>query len=210
MTRPNDLALFPEFKHEILSTELLSRQCPLDYGRPKPPSRTDLGKFEVLAVEIQQRILEHVNVASLLAFRGVNRRASEVIDGMPTWRKVLDNASNVVRMAVGLKTAHRFTLSHLINRMGKKTCCRCRKPAPYFSVFTLTRHCTGIGPKCSNQIVQAGVLITGEMSNACTAFYEGYEGRAALPTPFDPHCTNNGAYASFSAIPGKYIFGETI
>ncbi|KAF2653180.1 hypothetical protein K491DRAFT_551660, partial [Lophiostoma macrostomum CBS 122681] len=92
-----------------------------------------------LPIEIEHKIMGYSDLASLLIVRRVNKKAMQVIDYLPDWRKVLDNAPNVVRMAVGIKTAHRFTLPRLVQRLERRTCSFCQQPAPYFSVFSLTR-----------------------------------------------------------------------
>jgi hypothetical protein len=186
---------FKLFEGELLDPDILVQHCPLDYGRHVLRPVAYLGQLN-LPIEILHRILSYVDMESLLTFRRINNRSTEVVDAMPGWKKAMDNASGVVRMAVGIKTAHRFTLPYLIQRLERKKCCLCGRPAPYFSVFSLTHHCLGPGVSCGKKLFPP---LTKKMLESSDKIY-GH----------DLETLQMDRYSSFSAIPGHYRNGETI
>jgi hypothetical protein len=59
------------------------------------------------------------------------------------------NASNVIRMAIGIGTANSFTIKELFYKLCQQTCDMvCGRPAPYIDVFTLSRRCLRVGGPC--------------------------------------------------------------
>jgi hypothetical protein len=54
--------------------------------------------------------------------------------------KIMLHAPNVIRMAIGIATAHTFNLKQLYEALCQHSCASgCGKPAPYLDMFTLTR-----------------------------------------------------------------------
>jgi hypothetical protein len=80
-------------KHIRLDPKKVCRRCPLDYGRHSLAPKNSLGTLEALPVELLCKILEHVNVLSILKFRRVNQEAMSTVDAMPEFKKV-SNPSN--------------------------------------------------------------------------------------------------------------------
>lgn len=63
----------------------------------------------------------------------------------------MDNAPDTIRMAVGIKTAHTFTIKQLFKKLCQKTCDGgCNRLGPYIDVLRLTRTCLCVGglPRC--------------------------------------------------------------
>ncbi|KAF2653181.1 hypothetical protein K491DRAFT_551256, partial [Lophiostoma macrostomum CBS 122681] len=126
---------------DVLAKEVLTLHCPLDYEKHAVKPKEGLGALDILALEIKQEVLERLDVQSLLTFRRVNQEAMDVVNGMVTWKKVLDNAPDTIRMAIGAKVAHRFTLCQLLDKICQKHCDTCGHLAPYINVYTVTRLC---------------------------------------------------------------------
>jgi len=61
------------------------------------------------------------------------------------------HAPNTIRMAIGIHTAHTFTISELYAKLVQRTCdtTACNNLAPYLDVFTLSRRCLSVGGPCS-------------------------------------------------------------
>lgn len=63
------------------------------------------------------------------------------------------HAPDTIRMAIGIRTAHTFTIKQLFEKLCQKTCDgTCNHLAPYIDMFRLTRTCLEVGglPRCSN------------------------------------------------------------
>jgi hypothetical protein len=66
----------------------------------------------------------------------------------------MEHASNAIRMAIAIRTAHTFTIKQLFLKLCQRYCdgAGCEKLAPYIDVFTLTRRCLSIDKGCRGQI----------------------------------------------------------
>lgn len=56
----------------------------------------------------------------------------------------MTHASNTIRMAIGIGTAHTFTIRELFATLCEVNCSFCAKPGPYIDVFALKRRCLGL------------------------------------------------------------------
>lgn len=72
----------------ILGHAVLFTHCPLDYGKHDCSPTTGTGIFDKLPEEIKEKVLENIDVQSLLVFRRVNKEAMAVVNGTVKWRKV--------------------------------------------------------------------------------------------------------------------------
>ncbi|KAF2875371.1 hypothetical protein BDV95DRAFT_316071 [Massariosphaeria phaeospora] len=151
-----DMARRTTLKHlhdYILDPNVLLAHCPLDHLRQTTVTPVcDLAAFDKFPTELQHAILAEVDVKSLLAFRAVNKRAVEVVNGMVEWQKIIGNAPNAIRMAVGICTAHTFSMRDLFKKLCQRHCDHCDKLAPYIDVFLLKRVCLNVGGSCKERM----------------------------------------------------------
>jgi hypothetical protein len=67
----------------------LSHNCLLDYGRHVyTAAQHGLGILDVFPLEVQQGVIAHLDVENLFRFRRVNKRALEVVNSVPEFKKV--------------------------------------------------------------------------------------------------------------------------
>ncbi|KAF2027949.1 hypothetical protein EK21DRAFT_91046 [Setomelanomma holmii] len=153
---------------DMLDPKILLEYCPLDYGRqPWLIPKASLGALETLLTELCCQVLRAVDVQSLLVFRRVNEKVMATIKEMPEFKKTMSCAPNAVRMAIGARTVHTFTIQQLYVKLCQVTYdLGCGKPAPYLDVFKLRRTCLWIGGSCDNfpgpkDIVDVLLMFTG-------------------------------------------------
>ncbi|EDU42683.1 predicted protein [Pyrenophora tritici-repentis Pt-1C-BFP] len=110
----------------ILDPDMLVKKCPLDHGR---------------------HYTSFLDIETLLSFRSVSMSGMNSVNSMIEYQKVANNASNSIRMAISIQTAHKFTIKDLFAKLCQRMCdgSGCDKFAPYLDVFTLTRRCLSVG-----------------------------------------------------------------
>ena len=72
----------------IPSTYQLERLYPLSGIKTFSPSKSDLATLSTIPNELLHTVLSHLDLASFMTFRCVNKRAMEVADALPIFRKV--------------------------------------------------------------------------------------------------------------------------
>lgn len=73
----------------IPSTYQLERLYPLSDIKNFSPSKSDLGTtLSTILNELLHTVLSHLDLASFMTFRCVNKRAMEVADALPIFKKV--------------------------------------------------------------------------------------------------------------------------
>jgi hypothetical protein len=134
----------------VFDRDILRKQVPLDHGRHTLNPQQDLGDLDKLPTELHHLILEELDIEFLLTFRRVNQQAMKTVNSMPSYTKVMRQATNSVRMAVAIKNAHTFSMKQLVEKLCQKQCDGkgCGKPAPYIDVFSLQRRCLSVGGGC--------------------------------------------------------------
>jgi hypothetical protein len=150
---------------DVLDPAILEAKCPLDHGLQGTltPSE-DLGDFDKVPLEIQHVIVGVMDVASVLVFRRINRKARIVVDGMLEWQKVgigtlssviwgkarsdkanwaqiVQHAPNAIRMAVCLRTASQVSIIQLCDLLCQRNWSFCFREAPYIDMFSVARRC---------------------------------------------------------------------
>jgi hypothetical protein len=106
----------------ILDPKTLLKHCPLDYGRHVFHQTGHIGMFGRLPLEIQHKVLSHVDIYTLLTFRRVNQSAMAAVNSMLDYKKVMAEAADSIRMTVAIKTADRFTMTQLLAVLCQKYC----------------------------------------------------------------------------------------
>lgn len=159
----------------ILDPEILRSHCPLDHGRHIPVPKASLDILTSLPPELHFEILGRVDLQSLLVFRRVNQKAMATRDGMSEFKKVnsyptltlaalnrqeiLEYTPNTIRMAIGIRTAHTFTIKDLFAKLCQKSCdMGCGRMAPYVDVFKLSSRCLWVGGLCDRSVGPENVL----------------------------------------------------
>jgi len=78
--------------HGVLHHQLLARHCLLDDAHHAIgldyTTAPNLGLFSRLPVELQQQIILHMDVATVLTWRRVNRMAMDLVSQMFEWKEV--------------------------------------------------------------------------------------------------------------------------
>ncbi|KAL2832718.1 hypothetical protein BJY01DRAFT_253783 [Aspergillus pseudoustus] len=64
------------------------RLCPLDNGRHTSPANVDLGKLDILPLELLEMVLEQLDIQALTKFRRVNRQAMQAVDSIHAYRQI--------------------------------------------------------------------------------------------------------------------------
>ncbi|KAF2105915.1 hypothetical protein BDV96DRAFT_591781 [Lophiotrema nucula] len=123
---------------------LLASRIPLDYARLNPSPQLDLGAFDRLPVELQQRIIADLDVRTLLDFRRVNISARCVVDSTLVFLKVVENAPDALRMAIAIRTHHTFSIKQLCQKLCQRTCDNCQRLCQFIDMFLLARCCLHI------------------------------------------------------------------
>jgi len=83
--------------HGVIHHDLLARHCLLDDARhairPDYITAPNLGLLSRLPVELQQQVVLHMDVATVLTWRGVNRMAMDLVSQMFEWKEVSERCS---------------------------------------------------------------------------------------------------------------------
>lgn len=119
----------------------LERACPLDsYKQEELPDR-DLGLLDTLPLELLQNILSQVDLRTLVDIRSVNRRALQVIDSIPEYRKIIQHAPDSLRAALCIETASQTTPHDLWETLTTSRCSDCGGVSGLIYLITCQRVC---------------------------------------------------------------------
>ncbi|KAF2105917.1 hypothetical protein BDV96DRAFT_655191 [Lophiotrema nucula] len=119
----------------FLKYDVLVKHCPLDGSKLVSGATFTLGALDKVPIEVHHAILRDLDVKSLLLFRSVNKCAMGAVDSVLEYKKIIDNAPNVVRMAIGTGTAGNFTIMELFEALCRRTCDHCGDVAPYIDLL---------------------------------------------------------------------------
>ncbi|KAF2821558.1 hypothetical protein CC86DRAFT_470746 [Ophiobolus disseminans] len=129
-----------------IPTNTLARHCSLDghaagqviSGNNLGPT-PDLGTISILPIELQLGILNMLDVKSLLVVRRVNQRAMNTVSSMIEWKKIMAPAPNALRIAIGLRIHHTFTLKNLLDAISRSCCYNCGSETSALDMTNLQR-----------------------------------------------------------------------
>ncbi|KAF3044540.1 hypothetical protein E8E11_001593 [Didymella keratinophila] len=104
---------------------------------------TNDGKIKEVSDEIILNILRHADIATLLEFRRVNRRAHTMVNDLPEWRKIIQRSftSDIVGMIDLMGSARNITVAELYQKLRQTTCNGCGEHASSLDVLDLARRC---------------------------------------------------------------------
>lgn len=110
---------------------------------PALPPTVTLGMLDQLPVELLSAILLELDLASLVIFRHVNRRAREVINSLREYKLIATHASNCVCAMLWTGSASGITLSHLYHLMCQELCSTCQQSfGDMLNLLTWQRCCS--------------------------------------------------------------------
>ncbi|KAF2011059.1 hypothetical protein BU24DRAFT_427270 [Aaosphaeria arxii CBS 175.79] len=145
--------------HGVMREEFLRAHCPLDLRRTNSPLiLSSIGKFEELPTEILLEILEQLPLPSLLHFRDVNRHARHIIDWLPMFRAIVDQAPQALLGILSVQIRINITLPELFQRLRQRLCDLCGEPGQYLWLPTVSRLCR----KCSRNLSLVPVPLLAE------------------------------------------------
>ncbi|KAF1942876.1 hypothetical protein EJ02DRAFT_433709 [Clathrospora elynae] len=144
--------------NDIILPNILARHCPLDNGRHTLTvnynTAPNLSALDCLPIELQQQIVLDLDLASLLVFRRVNKRAMDLVASLIKWKHITKHATNALRLSIGLGTHHTFPPPppppQILNALCEDTCntpcpysqlAMCTRPAKFLDMTTLARVC---------------------------------------------------------------------
>ncbi|EMD63863.1 hypothetical protein COCSADRAFT_172107 [Bipolaris sorokiniana ND90Pr] len=133
---------------------MLSCRVQLDHGKHDctySPTAT-LGILYTFPIELQQRIVSHLDVKSLLVFRRVSKPAMSLVNSLLEYKKIMIHAPMALRMAIAIKTHHRFTISDLFAALCQRHCEDCGILAHYICLFTCRRICLSQEKYCEGSL----------------------------------------------------------
>lgn len=125
----------------ILSSNDLDVNLPLDIGKHQPNPRFDLGKLDALSTDLVQMVLAQTDVQTLFAFRRVNQRAMTMVDALPHFKAITTHCPSVLRGALAIQTGKYFTLQDIHGLLRKAECARCGQFGGYLDLLGFRRTC---------------------------------------------------------------------
>lgn len=107
---------------------------------PVDPAAT-LGRLDVLPTEILTEICLELDIASLFSFRHVNKRASQVVHGLPSYQLLIEHALDAWCVVLRTGLALYYTLPYLTAALLTENCRLCGSFGGYVFVPALIRCC---------------------------------------------------------------------
>ncbi len=107
---------------------------------PVDPAAT-LGRLDVLSTEILAEICLELDIASLFSFRHVNKRASQVVHGLPSYQLLVEHALDAWCVVLRTGLALYYTLPYLTAALHTENCRLCGSFGGYVFVPALIRCC---------------------------------------------------------------------
>ncbi|KAH8692519.1 hypothetical protein GQ44DRAFT_586606, partial [Phaeosphaeriaceae sp. PMI808] len=154
----------------------LETLLPLDLGQISlTPETFDLGHLERLPMELLLSILEELPLISLIRFRNTNRLAHHIVDTMPKFRIIVEQAPQAIRGVLAVQMKVRVTLPGLLKKLRQRHCDYCGKLAQHLWLPTISRlcfHCAHFGrvPLEKAEIIQQ-YRLTDEDLMSIPSFY---------------------------------------
>jgi hypothetical protein len=102
---------------------------------------TGLGDLDRLPLEVQSNILVHLDLQTLVNFRRVSRQASDVVDALPEYQKVLQLSPTLLRSIFTNQLEEFITCQALVATLNTQKCENCGNPSKYIHLLTCRRVC---------------------------------------------------------------------
>ena len=110
------------------------------------PQAFDQGLLSRLPAEVLYIILEELPLRSLFRFRNTNRLAHYLVDNMPKFRIVVEQAPHSIRGILAFQTKVSITLREFFMKLRQRHCDYCGEAAEHLWLPTILRLC----PRCAH------------------------------------------------------------
>ncbi|EDR13146.1 uncharacterized protein LACBIDRAFT_322614 [Laccaria bicolor S238N-H82] len=130
-------------RDNTLDDAQLETRCPLDNGRHdcKPISACfPANQLDRLPLELLIEVLLQVDIPSLTRFRGLNRRAMELVNSIHQYTAILKHCPNIIRAIVSIQ-ADAFDCITLYNTLCTSRCSTCNLFGDYLYLIDCRRVC---------------------------------------------------------------------
>lgn len=120
-----------------------ARHGPVRHSLLRPPAgpAATLGRLDIFPTEVLNEICLHLDMASLFYFRHVNKRASQVVHGLPSYQFLVEHAFDAWCVVLRTGIASYFPLPHLTAALHTENCRLCGSFGGYVFVPALIRCC---------------------------------------------------------------------
>lgn len=133
--------LRPCAKDFTLDDNLSAVGLPANNGSVWNSPEGDLGALGVLPPELLQMLLSKLDFCTLMEFRRVNRRASEVVESLPQYKAVTTYAPNVLRGILSVELSQRISCETVYEKLRTAECEQCGDFGGYLYILTCRRVC---------------------------------------------------------------------
>ena len=142
-----DFALHVYRKQNICDNTLdnaqLETRCPLDNGRHNfTPISTyfSTNQLDKLPLELLMEVLLQLDISSLTRFRGLNRRAMELVNSVPQYTSIIEHCPNLFRAIVSIQ-ADAFDCGTLYRTLCTSRCSTCNRFGDHLYLIDCRRVC---------------------------------------------------------------------
>jgi hypothetical protein len=131
------------YSDNILDEAQLETRCPLDNGRHDcTPISTCFSTNELdrLPLELLVEVLLQLDIPSLTRFRGVSRRAMELVNSVHEYTTIIKHCPNIIRAIVGIQ-ADAFDCGTLYRTLCTSRCSTCNLFGDHLYLIDCRRVC---------------------------------------------------------------------
>ncbi|OJJ87589.1 uncharacterized protein ASPGLDRAFT_163897 [Aspergillus glaucus CBS 516.65] len=100
-----------------------------------------LGSLEQLPLELINMVLIQLEIQSLTDFQRVNKRAMQVVDSIPQYKKIILHAPASIRGSLSISTGSLFSCQELYEKLCTAECDSCGDLGGYLYLVTCRRIC---------------------------------------------------------------------
>lgn len=149
---------WPGLDYQIIDSNSLEKQCPLDNGRHQPIVLHDnttahismVGDLECLPLEIIHMVLGILDLQTLTNFRAVSWHARNLVDSLPAYRAIVKHSPNALRALISTQTAIQFTARDIFRTLCTEACFNCGKFGPFLDLLSGERYCQICVAECDH------------------------------------------------------------
>ena len=132
---------YPNVRLHTLDDKLSSFPSQPKRDHFRLPPRTNAGTLDTLPVEVLEDVLSQLDLRTLMDFRRVNKRATDLIDFLTPYKAITTHASNAIRGAFRIGTAKWITCRTLYEKLCTRGCEQCGDYGGYLYLLTCKRVC---------------------------------------------------------------------
>ena len=124
-----------------LDRVFLSLEATLKFGCIEDAFEADLGVFDLLPLEIIQRLLAQFDLRSFVNFQYLNRKSRVVAESVPEYKIIAQYAANTLRAIITVGLGQRITCEMLYDKLCTEKCETCGDFGGYLYLLTCQRVC---------------------------------------------------------------------